>query len=804
VDALVQKSTQDVVKVVDWCRRLGAAIAALLTLLFATLAFTLGEQKEIVAFSPTAPDFWIQKLFFQGVIPYLIVGMFLAGVFYVGLLWRNGGMPIRTLQFEKEAREIQAAARASAGRARSLRPFIDKTAADSPLRFRLEALDALHHTAQSRDAVFNDNDRLTAAAEANLAYMLSRLIFVEWMLPILGFVGTVWGVTAAVYGLSGGIGQVFREGALTLGAVGEFNRAFSGLSLAFDTTLFGLIGLGVVGCLHVQVRRTCTHLVIVMDETCHQAAFALADESLADLIRTGFFEVDQEGRLVADAAGKPVLRWQAWMDDLRSALIETDGDGRTVTRGDKPVLRWQRWMDHMLAGTVEVQDDGEVMYEEGRPVPRWRRAADLLLSDFFYSEQGDVLRESTEAPLRSKSAAFRAYMQNFASLLLLDSYELGGDPNSRVQGILKGEDGEEERRPLQSTRERRFRQIENHLAVLQLLLARQSGAGDPGVENVAPLGQQILEPNGAPCEEVVVVGSSFAISREKDLGFGEYVIHTGRIDPYVEGQYRLGVRVSDIPVNQRPTGIAVHVNCIAFSAAYVIHVLRADPTDDSGEAELDLQQAATVPQSVALLEADGILHAMFAAQEAARARVVRWVANGDGGASKDVVQMKGVATLAFGASDRGVLCAFEDDGQHWLGFFALHRAPQLAELGTRPVAMTIGPRHRVWLAEQDGALAEFEMNGQGLARTGNMLRDNRLPDWIAVTADGQIVTAKRGDGALHVLAADASSEIRYPSAITALAASVAGDSLIVGLADGSAYLRDSRPAGARTVGSGSR
>jgi hypothetical protein len=66
------------------------------------------------------------------------------------------------------------------------------------------------------------------------------------------------------------------------------------------------------------------------------------------------------------------------------------------------------------------------------------------------------------------------------------------------------------------------------------------------------------------------------------------------------------------------------------------------------------------------------------------------------------------------------------------------------------------------------------------------------------------VTAKRGDGALHVLAADASSEIRYPSAITALAASVAGDSLIVGLADGSAYLRDSRPAGARTVGSGSR
>lgn len=64
---------------------------------------------------------------------------------------------------------------------------------------------------------------------------LMPLQYVIWVLPMLGFIGTVWGITHSIGGLTGLVGG---QG----GGSENVEAVLSGLRFAFNTTLLGLVG----------------------------------------------------------------------------------------------------------------------------------------------------------------------------------------------------------------------------------------------------------------------------------------------------------------------------------------------------------------------------------------------------------------------------------------------------------------------------------------------------------------------------------------------------------------------------------
>ena len=66
------------------------------------------------------------------------------------------------------------------------------------------------------------------------SYLLPR--YLGWAVPILGFIGTVFGISEAAEGIRGIISSDF--GLSTLSS--ELSRAIAPLGIAFDTTLIAL------------------------------------------------------------------------------------------------------------------------------------------------------------------------------------------------------------------------------------------------------------------------------------------------------------------------------------------------------------------------------------------------------------------------------------------------------------------------------------------------------------------------------------------------------------------------------------
>jgi len=76
-------------------------------------------------------------------------------------------------------------------------------------------------------------DDLTVA-EHQYVQNLAPIQFAIWVLPLLGFIGTVVGITRAIGGLRETVSQV------GLGAA-DLTSVFAGLEFAFDTTFLGLV-----------------------------------------------------------------------------------------------------------------------------------------------------------------------------------------------------------------------------------------------------------------------------------------------------------------------------------------------------------------------------------------------------------------------------------------------------------------------------------------------------------------------------------------------------------------------------------
>lgn len=97
------------------------------------------------------------------------------------------------------------------------------------------ALQRWQHQARSREDFANLSDYLLLLRGQQQQHNFAPLNFVIWVLPLLGFIGTVVGITQAIGGLEQVVATV--SGAPS----GGLTEVLAGLKFAFDTTFVGLV-----------------------------------------------------------------------------------------------------------------------------------------------------------------------------------------------------------------------------------------------------------------------------------------------------------------------------------------------------------------------------------------------------------------------------------------------------------------------------------------------------------------------------------------------------------------------------------
>ena len=174
------------------------------------------------------------------------------------------------------------------------------------LRRRQEALKEKWEQTGNLTDLQEKNETLSALDESEAVLCLIPVQVGEWLMPILGFLGTVVGVSYAIEGLQVGIRKVFAEGTLTADALESFNTGFAGLGVAFDTTFFGLVGLTISGLAAFIMRRRALAVISSIDASCNAWISTLKDPA-ADRWKKLEAHIEEEAKFrksVFDAAKK--------------------------------------------------------------------------------------------------------------------------------------------------------------------------------------------------------------------------------------------------------------------------------------------------------------------------------------------------------------------------------------------------------------------------------------------------------------------------------------------------------------------
>ncbi len=141
---------------------------------------------------------------------------------------------------------------------------------DNPKRFLLlnrieRALSNLKNIGRVSDV----DDILRSQAENDESYMeatYTRLHGLIWAVPVLGFIGTVLGLSSAVGNFGNVLGQAAEINALR----GALQEVTGGLSVAFDTTLVGLVAAVGIQLLLTHVKRDEELFLDECNEYCHR------------------------------------------------------------------------------------------------------------------------------------------------------------------------------------------------------------------------------------------------------------------------------------------------------------------------------------------------------------------------------------------------------------------------------------------------------------------------------------------------------------------------------------------------------
>jgi hypothetical protein len=154
------------------------------------------------------------KLFDSGPIPYFILGTFWFGLMYLEQIASSKIKPIRKVIADEG--EVLDAARKSD--TQTLEEVIRKNVQnrnDGYYGHRFHRLLERWKQDQDLNAVIALKNEILEIDEENFSLSFVAVRWTEWALPLLGFLGTVVGIGAAVGGMKNGVRIVFEKGQIT-------------------------------------------------------------------------------------------------------------------------------------------------------------------------------------------------------------------------------------------------------------------------------------------------------------------------------------------------------------------------------------------------------------------------------------------------------------------------------------------------------------------------------------------------------------------------------------------------------------
>lgn len=220
---------------------------------------------------------------------------------------------------------------------------------ERPLAARLRTLASEAGRGASRDELMEINRESSALDQEHAAGRLTLPRYILYLLPVIGFIGTVRGISEAL----ANIGPVLKEMKNLDGFLANLTNVTSALQIAFDSTLLALfLGAALMFAATVVNRRIEDHLARIDRWIVERALPALAGrsittaEAIADALRP---ELDGLRRALNGAElASQVERFATSLDQLTPAFAQFD-------RGAGAIAGLEGQMEAMVKGVRDIE-----------------------------------------------------------------------------------------------------------------------------------------------------------------------------------------------------------------------------------------------------------------------------------------------------------------------------------------------------------------------------------------------------------------------------------------------------------------
>ncbi len=239
-----------------------------------------------------------------------------------------------------------------------------------------------------------------------------------WAIPILGFIGTVIGISAAVGGFSGNLDAAGDVSALKE----SLNSVTGGLSTAFDTTLVALIMSIFVMFPTSSMQKAEEDVLNWVDEYCNENLLKRLDDGReGGATRSQLSSNADVQRAVDSAMSKHQAEFAVWTQKLEAV-------GETLT--DKVSRGWSNINERLLAQVNEHHQHKSVELEQLNEMSRQFQETLQQLQ-----QQTGQIHEQVAGSMSQSADSLQSYFQQLERGLttLGDTLEKLGERNVVVQ-----------------------------------------------------------------------------------------------------------------------------------------------------------------------------------------------------------------------------------------------------------------------------------------------------------------------------------------------------------------------------------
>jgi biopolymer transport protein ExbB/TolQ len=247
---------------------------------------------------------------------------------------------------------------------------------------------------------------------AILSNSYAAIRFIAWLIPVLGFIGTVLGISLAIAGFP----ELFQKGSESIGD--QLGPITKNLGVAFETTLLALIKIAIVLFVMFAVQKRGNELLNAFDEFC-------LDNLLGKVRGAGITEEElpesyrQFLRVLSHHVETLERKFEQAVQQVVDRMVEHENQ------------RWQSFTDTFREISAEHQDTvqktckvvtekSEILASELRDfVPNFRTAIDEMFEQLQKSESKrvqEIALALTDAGEHASNALIRAGQDNAQTL----------------------------------------------------------------------------------------------------------------------------------------------------------------------------------------------------------------------------------------------------------------------------------------------------------------------------------------------------------------------------------------------------